>query len=66
MYRGKLIVPRKVKKATKATTKKEGEKEERAVGTHEPVHKEEDKKKPAGILGKVAKGRANSRSGTGS
>lgn len=66
MYRGKLIVPAKAKKVSKTDIKKEGEKEEKALGTHEPAHKEGDEKKPAGILGKVAKGRANSRSGTGS
>lgn len=70
MYRGKLIVPPKEKRVTKTEKAKKEEQEEKAVGTHEPVHMDaasvKDEKKSAGLIGRMMKGRAQARSGTGS
>lgn len=69
MYRGKLIVPERKKELKEESKRRARNQEEHAhaEGTNEPMHVEaKDEQKPAGVLGKVTKGRANSRSGTGS
>lgn len=68
MYRGKLVVPPKAKKDSKAVKAKKSEKEEHEAGVREPVHAEhieEKETKKAGLLGRMTKGKAKARSGMG-
>mgnify|MGYP001565061970 FL=1 len=70
MYRGKQIVPKKAVKAevTKRTKRIEAhEHEDHTIGIKEPVHDEEvsDKKVAKGLMGRLTKGKAKSRSGFG-
>ena len=67
MYRGKQIVPKKEVKEKKKDHEKrvEAHKHEDQAGTHQPVAAEKDEPKNKGLLGKMGKGRAKARSGTG-
>ena len=72
MYRGKLIVPER-----KAQIKEDSKRKEKHAHTHEhvdgvkePVHVEgpvveEKKEKKTGLMGRMTKGKANTRSGFG-
>ena len=74
MYRGKLIVAERKKEIKEETKRRERNQEEQAdvEGTKEPMHAKDENLpagkagKPVGMLGRMTKGRANSRSGTGS
>lgn len=73
MYRGKLIVPERkkaLKKEEKRRERNEHKKDEElamAVGHKEPAHVDEAAKpEKKGVLGRMTKGRVNSRNATGS
>ena len=72
MYRGKLIVPERkkaLKKEEKRRERNEGKKDEllnASLGHKEPVHVEEKQPEKKGVLGRMTKGRVNSRNATGS
>lgn len=70
MYRSKQILPKKVMKA-KADHDKKVEKEKKehdhshAEGVKQPIHSEKEEKKNTGLIGRLTKGKAKSRSGFG-
>jgi len=71
-YRGKLIVPERKKALKKEEKRRErnlSRKDEMlnaSVGTKEPAHAEEKQPEKKGVLGRMTKGRVNSRNATGS
>lgn len=73
MYRGKLIVPerkKEVKKEAKRREKNQKENEALDTGTREPMHEEklpaaDEREKKQGLMGRMTKGKAKSRSGFG-
>lgn len=73
MYRGKLIVPERkseVKEEKKRRAKNQEEEANQELGAREPVHEEkhaveETREKKQGLVGRMTKGKAKSRSGFG-
>ena len=70
MYRGKQVLPKKVMKSKEERGKKiEKEKKEHdhshAEGVKQPIHSEKEEMKNTGLLGRLTKGKAKSRSGFG-
>lgn len=73
MYRGKLIVPERKKELKEEKKRKVRNQEEDAkldIGAKEPIHEEkhivtEEREKKQGLIGRMTKGKAKSRSGFG-
>ena len=68
MYRGKQILPKKMKEKGKHKEKIEKEKKEHdhshVEGVKQPIHSDKEEKK-TGLMGRLTKGKAKSRSGFG-
>ena len=71
-YRGKLIVPERKKDIRKEEKRRERNLHKKedllnaSVGHKEPVHVEEKQPEKKGVIGRMTKGRVNSRNATGS